>query len=167
MAHGLEAYCADVQYRVIDSMRKANAWSLALIPCLGLWLGAAPVWGATAPALSEVRVFKVESAKCTETIPERTSTTQMCTHRGPTKVSVMEVGLGNNPVGLFNGAVLNGQRTPVCQGGHVSQACAGGGTLMGYISVFDLSVEAQGWFEYRNSSINPPRNTLKTLLNIR
>ena len=101
MAHGLEAYCADVQYRVIDSMKKANAWSLALIPCLGLWLGAAPVWGATAPALSEVRVFKVESAKCTETIPERTSTTQMCTHRGPTKVSVMEVGLGNNPVGLL------------------------------------------------------------------
>jgi len=167
MAHGLEAYCADVQYRVIDSMRKANAWSLALIPCLGLWLGAAPVWGATAPALSEVRVFKVESANCTETIPERTSTTQMCTHRGPTKVSVMEVGLGNNPVGLFNGAQLNGQRTPVCQVGNVSQACAGGGTLMGYIYVFDLNVEAQGWFEYSNSSINPPRNTLKTLLNIR
>ena len=167
MAHGLEAYCADVQYRVIDSMRKANAWSLALIPCLGLWLGAAPVWGATAPALSEVRAFKVESANCTETIPERTSTTQMCTHRGPTKVSVMEVGLGNNPVGLFNGAQLNGQRTPVCQVGNVSQACAGGGTLMGYIYVFDLNVEAQGWFEYSNSSINPPRNTLKTLLNIR
>jgi hypothetical protein len=91
----------------------------------------------------------------------------MCTHRGPTKVSVMEVGLGNNPIGQFNGATLNGQRTPVCQVGNVSEACNGAGTLMGYIYVFDLDVADQGWFEYSNSSINPPRNTLKTLLNIR
>lgn len=148
-------------------MKKATAWSLALIPCISLLLGAAPAWGATAPPLSEVRVFKVESAKCSETIPERVSTTQMCEHRGPTRVSVMEVGLGNNPVGLFNGAVLNGQRTPVCQVGNISEACSGAGTLMGYIYVFDLNVQAQGWFEYSNASINPPRNTLKTLLNIR
>ncbi len=148
-------------------MKNPNPWSLVLIPCLSLWLGAAPAWGATAPPLSEVRVFKVESAACTETIPERVNTTQMCTHRGPTQVSVMEVGLGNNPVGLFNGAVLNGQRTAVCQVGNISQACTGAGTLMGYIYVFELNVQAQGWFEYSNASINPPRNTLKTLLNIR
>ena len=167
MAHGLEAYCADVQFTVIDSMKKANAWSLALIAALSLWLGAAPAWGATAPALSEVRVFKVESSRCEETIPERVTSTQMCTHRGPTKVSVMEVGLGNNPVGLFNGAVLNGQRTPVCQVGNISEACNGVGTLMGYIYVFDLNVQAQGWFEFTNTSINPPKNTLKAQLNIR
>ena len=167
MAHGLEAYCADVQTGVIDSMKKATAWSLALIPWIGLWLAVAPAWGATAPPLSEVRVFKVESARCTETIPERAQGTQMCTHRGPTKVSVMEVGLGNNPVGKFDGAVLNGQRTPVCQVGSESQVCNGAGTVMGYIYVFDLNVEAQGWFEYTNSSINGPQNTLKTLLNIR
>ena len=167
MAHGLEAYCADVHQRVIASMKKANAWSLALIPCISLLLGAAPAWGATAPALSEVRVFKVESARCTETIPERAQSTQMCTHRGPTKVSVMEVGLGNNPMGRFNGAELNGQRTAVCQVGNISEACNGAGTLMGYIYVFDLNVEAQGWFQYSNSSINPPQNTLTTMLNIR
>lgn len=166
MAHGLEAYCADVQQPVIDSMKKANPWSLALIASISLWLGAAPAWGATAPALSEVRVFQVQSARCTETIPERASSTQMCTHRGPTQVSVMEVGLGNNPVGLFNGAVLNGQRTAVCQVGNISQACNGAGTLMGYIYVFDLNVEGPGGFEYSNSSINPPRNTLRTTLNI-
>ena len=57
MAHGLEAYCADVQQPVIDSMKKANPWSLALIASISLWLGAAPAWGAAAPALSEVRVF--------------------------------------------------------------------------------------------------------------
>lgn len=148
-------------------MKKATAWSLALIPCISLLLGAAPTWGATAPPLSEVRVFKVESSKCSEAIPERVNTTQMCEHRGPTRVSVMEVGLGNNPMGRFNGAELNGQRTPVCQVGNLSEACNGAGTLMGYIYVFDLNVEAQGWFEYSNSSINPPRNTLKTLLNIR
>ncbi|WP_460133826.1 DUF4879 domain-containing protein [Pseudomonas sp. S1_E04] len=147
-------------------MKKASAWSLALIPCVSLWLGAAPAWGATAPALSEVRVFKVESAGCTETIPERASSTQMCTHRGPTQVSVMEVGMGSHPVGRFNGAELNGQRTPVCQVGSVSQVCAGAGTLMGYIYVFDLNVEGPGGFEYSNSSINPPRNTLTTQLNI-
>ena len=148
-------------------MKKANAWSLALIPCIGLWLGAAPVWGATAPPLSEVRVFKVQSAGCTETIPERAQGTQMCTHRGPTKVSVMEVGLGNNPMGRFDGAELNGQRTPVCQVGNISQVCNGAGTVMGYIYVFDVNVEAPGWFEYTNSSINGPQNTLKTILNIR
>ncbi|SBW83112.1 hypothetical protein PVE_R1G5231 [Pseudomonas veronii 1YdBTEX2] len=148
-------------------MKKTNRWSLALIACISAWLGAAPAWGATAPALSEVRVFKVESAGCVETIPERSQSTQMCTHRGPTQVSVMEVGLGNNPMGRFNGAVLNGQRTAVCQVGNVSQACNGAGTLMGYIYVFDLNVEAQGWFEYSNTSINAPRNTLNTQLNIR
>ena len=148
-------------------MNNASPWSLALIPCISLLLGAAPAWGATAPPLSEVRVFKVESARCTETIPERAQSTQMCTHRGPTKVSVMEVGLGNNPMGRFDGAELNGQRTPVCQVGNVSEACNGQGTLMGYIYVFDLNVEAQGWFQYSNSSINPPQSTLTTLLNIR
>jgi hypothetical protein len=148
-------------------MKKANAWSLALIASISLWLGAAPAWGATAPPLSEVRVFKVESAKCSETIPERAQSTQMCTHRGATEVSVMEVGLGNNPMGRFDGAQLNGQRTPVCQVGSISEVCNGAGTLMGYIYVFDLNVEAAGWFEYTNSSINGPQNTLKALLNIR
>lgn len=148
-------------------MKNANPWSLVLIPCISLLLGAAPAWGATAPPLSEVRVFKVESAKCSETIAERVNTTQMCEHRGPTRVSVMEVGLGNNPIGRFNGAELNGQRTAVCQVGNISEACTGAGTLMGYIYVFDLNVEAQGWFQYSNSSINPPQNTLTTLLNIR
>ena len=167
MAHGLEAYCADVQQPVIDSMKKANPWSLALIASIGLWLGAAPAWGATAPALSEVRVFKVESADCSEAIPERVNATQMCEHRGPTQVSVMEVGLGNSPMGRFNGAELNGQRTAVCQVGNISEACNGVGTLMGYIYVFDLNVQAQGWFEFTNTSINPPQNTLKAQLNIR
>ena len=148
-------------------MKIASPWSLALIPCLSLLLGAAPAWGVAAPPLSEVRVFKVESAACTETIPERAQSTQMCTHRGPTKVSVMEVGLGNNPMGRFDGAELNGQRTPVCQVGNISEVCNGAGTLMGYIYVFDLNVEAQGWFQYSNSSINPPQNTLTTQLNIR
>ncbi|AJZ94250.1 DUF4879 domain-containing protein [Pseudomonas simiae] len=148
-------------------MKIASPWSLALIPCLSLLLGAAPAWGAAAPPLSEVRVFKVESAACTETIPERAQSTQMCTHRGPTKVSVMEVGLGNNPMGRFDGAELNGQRTPVCQVGNISEVCNGAGTLMGYIYVFDLNVDAQGWFQYSNSSINPPQNTLTTQLNIR
>ena len=41
------------------------------------------------------------------------------------------------------------------------------GTLMGYIYVFDLNVQAQGWFEFINTSINPPKNTLKAQLNIR
>ena len=148
-------------------MKKANAWSLALIASISLWLGAAPVWGATAPPLSEVRVFKVESAGCSETIPERAKSTQMCTHRGLTKVSVMEVGLGKSPMGRFNGAELNGQRTPVCQVGNVSQVCSGAGTVMGYIYVFDVNVQDAGWFEYSNSSINGPQNTLSTLLNIR
>ena len=30
-----------------------------------------------------------------------------------------------------------------------------------------LNVQAQGWFEFTNTSINPPQNTLKAQLNIR
>mgnify|MGYP006961645961 FL=1 len=37
---------------------------------------------------------------------------------------------------------------------------------MGYIYVFDLNVQAQGWFEFSNISINGPQNTLKLLFNI-
>lgn len=147
-------------------MKKANASSLALFALIGLGL-AAPAWGATAPALSEVRVFKVESAACAETIPERATSTQMCAHRGPTKVSVMEVGLGKSPMGRFDGAELNGQRSPVCRVGNISQACNGVGTVMGYIYVFDLNVQAPGWFEYSNSSINGSQTPLTTMLNIR
>ncbi|WP_455917702.1 DUF4879 domain-containing protein [Pseudomonas cerasi] len=147
-------------------MKKANASSLALFAIIGLGL-AAPAWGATAPALSEVRVFKVESAGCAETIPERATSTQMCTHRGPTKVSVMEVGLGKSPMGRFDGAELNGQRSPICQVGNISQACNGVGTVMGYIYVFDLNVQAPGWFEYSNFSINGSQTPLTTMFNIR
>ena len=148
-------------------MKKANASSLALFAIIGLWLSAAPAWGATAPALSEVRVFKVQSEGCTETIPERAASTQMCTHRGQTLVYVMEVGLGNSSQAFFDGAPVSGSSTPICQVGSISQACSGAGTVMGYIYVFDVNVEAPGWFEYTNSSINGPQNTLKTILNIR
>ncbi|MFC6337865.1 DUF4879 domain-containing protein [Pseudomonas sp. CCM 7891] len=148
-------------------MKKASAWSLALFGCVGLWLGAAPAWGAPAPALSEVRVFKVESPGCTETIPERASRTQMCTHRGTTKVYVMEVGLGNSSQGFFDGAPVSGSSTAICQVGSVSQACSNAGTLMGYIHVFALNIEAGGTFQYSNTSINSPRNTLVTTLSIR
>lgn len=165
--HGLEAYCVDVQDKVVNSMKKANAWSLALIASISLWWGVAPVWGATAPPLSEVRVFKVESARCSEKVPEGAQSTEMCQHRGPTKVSVMEVGLGNSPMGRFDGAELDGQRTPICQVGNISEACNGVGTLMGYIYVFVVNVEAQGWFEFSNTSINGPQVTLKTMFNIR
>ncbi|NWC90951.1 MULTISPECIES: DUF4879 domain-containing protein [unclassified Pseudomonas] len=148
-------------------MKKASAWSLALFGCIGLWLGAAPAWGAPAPALSEVRVFKVQSATCTETIPERAASTQMCTHRGQTLVYVMEVGLGNSSQAFFDGASLSGSRTPICQVGSISQACSGAGRLMGYIYAFQVDIEAGGTFQYSNTSINAPRNQLVTTLSIR
>ncbi|KAA0949462.1 MULTISPECIES: DUF4879 domain-containing protein [unclassified Pseudomonas] len=148
-------------------MKKTNAWSLALFACISLWLGSAPAWGAPAPALSEVRVFKVESENCTEVIPEQADSTRQCVHRGPTKVYVMEVGIGNNAVASFDGARLSGQSTAVCQVGSISQACSGAGVLMGYVYVFVLDVRAQGSFQYSNTSINVPRNTLRTVLSIR
>ncbi len=148
-------------------MKKANASSLALFAIIGLWLSAAPAWGATAPALSEVRVFKVQSAACTETIPERASSTQMCTHRGQTLVYVMEVGLGNSSQAFFDGAPVSGSSTPICQVGSISQACSGAGTVMGYIYAFQLNISAGGTFQYSNTSINPPRNQLVTTLSIR
>ena len=148
-------------------MKKANASSLALFAILGLWLGAEPAWGASAPALSEVRVFKVQSASCTETIPESAVSTQMCTHRGQTLVYVMEVGLGNSSQAFFDGAPVSGTSTAICQVGSVSQACSGAGTLMGYIYTFQLNIQAGGTFQYSNTSINPPRNQLVTTLSIR
>ncbi len=164
---GLGAYLPDVQPWVIKSMKKAIAWSLAPFACVSLWLGPAPAWGAPAPALSEVRVFKVESANCTEVIPERAESTHLCAHRGPTKVYVKELGIGNNSVASFDGARLSGRSTAVCQVGSISQACNGAGTLMGYVYVFELDVRAQGSFRYSNTSINAPRNTLSAVLSIR
>jgi hypothetical protein len=148
-------------------MKKASAWSLALFGCLGLWLGAAPAWGATAPALSEVRVFKVVSARCAEAIPERADSTRQCEHRGLVRVYVMEVGLGNRPQAYFNGARLSGSSTAICQVGSISQACSGAGVLMGYIYMYQLNIDAPGTFQYSNTSINVPRNTLVATLGIR
>lgn len=149
-------------------MKKAIVASLAVLAGVGLGLAAAPAWSRAAPALSEVRVFKVESDSCgAEAIPERATRTR-CEHRGPhIKVYVMEVGLGSNPRATFDGAVLSGSSTAVCQVGSISQLCSGAGVLMGYVYVFDLNGKAQGTFRYSNTSINVPRNTLTTLLSVR
>lgn len=111
-------------------------------------------------------MFQVQSQGCSESIAEGADRTRQCQHRGATRVSVMEVGLGNNSIATFDGARLAGQKTAICQVGSVSQACNGAGTLMGYIYVFDVDIRAAGWFEYSNTSINAPRNTLVTQLRI-
>ena len=108
----------------------------------------------------------MQSQACSEPIADGVESTRRCEHRGLTRVSVMEVGLGNNSIATFDGARLAGQKTAICQVGAISQACNGTGTLMGYIYVFDVDIRAAGWFEYSNTSINVPRNTLVTQLRI-
>lgn len=152
----------------MNSTKKSIAAAFGVFGCTAVLLGAAPAWGAAAAPLTEVRIYEVQSGSGgTESIAAASTLTQR-EHRGPNiKVRVMEVGLGQNPQGYFDGAPVRGNGTAVCQVGSEVGACQGSGVVIGYVYEYDLADKQQGNFTFSNTSINVPRNTLSATLYIR
>jgi len=131
--------------------------------------GGQAVWAASAPALSQVKVLKVESPACgfEDIAPGQEQT--RCNHSGPSiKVYVLEVGYGRAARVGLDGFDLNGTRTPVCafDNGNLTE-CTVGRKTVGYLYVFDLAGKQEGTFTFSNTSINAPGNTLATQLYIK
>lgn len=136
---------------------------------IALWLSAESALAASAAALSQVKVLKVESPVCGfEDIAPGQERTR-CDHSGPNiKVYVLEVGYGRSARVGLDGFDVNGTRTPVCafDNGNLTE-CTAGKRTVGYLYVFDLAGKQEGTFTFSNTSINAPGNTLSTQLYIK
>jgi hypothetical protein len=136
---------------------------------IALWLSAQSALAASAAALSQMKVLKVESPVCGfEDIAPGQERTR-CDHSGPNiKVYVLEVGYGRSARVGLDGFDVNGTRTPVCafDNGNLTE-CTAGKRTVGYLYVFDLAGKQEGTFTFSNTSINAPGNTLSTQLYIK
>ncbi|MHC8307431.1 DUF4879 domain-containing protein [Pseudomonas sp. PB3P13] len=139
----------------------------------GLWcalmLNVPGALAASAAALSQVKVLKVESPACGfEDIAPGQERTR-CNHSGPNiKVYVLEVGYGRTARIGLDGFEVNGTRTPVCafDNGNLTE-CTTGKKTVGYLYVLDLAGKQEGTFTFSNTSINAPGNTMSTQLYIK
>lgn len=149
-------------------MSKGAVAGLGLMVVL---MAAAPMtWAASAAALTQVKVIKVQSPGCgLEDIADNQPQTQ-CNHSGPSiKVYVLEVGYGQNqPHATLDGFEVNGSRSPVCayDNGNLTE-CTPGRKTVGSLYTFDLAGKQDGTFSFSNTSINAPRNTMSTQLYIK
>lgn len=143
---------------------------MAALGCLlGLWLPIQAANAASAPALSEVKVLKVESPACgfEDIAPGQAQT--RCNHSGPNiKVYVLEVGYGRQPQVTLDGFEVDGTRSPVCafSNGNLND-CSTRTKVVGYLYVFDLKGKQEGTFSFSNVSINAPGNRMSTELYIK
>lgn len=134
----------------------------------GLLFMTQPAAAKMAPPLSRVQILKVASNACgVEDVSDGRAQTQ-CNHGGPSiKVFVLELGYGGQPTVALDGVMLNGGRTPVCQNVTAVVPCPTGGTVIGYVYIFDLSPKQEGTFTFLNTSLNPPRNSMATQIYIK
>lgn len=146
-----------------------NGW-IRIFGWIAALLLTAPAFAASAPPLTEVKVIKVQSPSCgLEDIADNQPQTQ-CNHSGPNiKVFVLEVGYGQNqPHVTLDGFEVNGTKGPVCafDNGNLTE-CTPGSKTVGSLYTFDLGGKQEGTFNFSNTSINAPRNTLSTQLYIK
>jgi len=162
-----EPYCALILGVVMYCMKTRVIAVIGVV--MALLLGAQNASAAMAPALSQLKVLKVESPGCGfEDIAEGQDQTR-CDHSGPhIKVYVLEVGYGRQAYVALDGFEVNGTRTPVCafDTGNLTE-CTVGRKTVGYLYVMDLDGKQSGSFTFSNTSINPPGNTMSTQLYIK
>ena len=135
--------------------------------CFGLFLSAA-VSAAPAMPLSTLEILKVASVSCAvEDVSDGREQTR-CDHNGPhIKVYVLERGYGGQSTVTFDGQIIDGVRTPVCNKGEGLVTCDGAGTTVGYVYTFDLGNNQDGWFQFSNTSLVTPFKRQQTKLYIR
>ncbi|VVO72482.1 hypothetical protein PS874_01249 [Pseudomonas fluorescens] len=148
-------------------MKKERVTGFGLL--MALFAGAPIASAASAAALSQVKVLKVESPGCGfESIAQGQEQTR-CDHSGANiRVYVLEVGYGRGAHVGLDGFEVNGTRTPICafDNGNLTE-CTAGKKTVGYLYVFDLAGKQEGTFTFSNTSINAPSNTLSTQLYIK
>ena len=116
----------------------------AFSACLSLFISMG-VSAAPAMPLSQVEILKVASKSgAVEDVSDGREQTKS-KHRGPhIKVYVLERGYGGQPTVTFDGQIIDGVRTPVCNQGEGLVTCDGAGTTVGYIYTFDLGNNQDG-----------------------
>lgn len=141
--------------------------ALTLLGAAACWL-AAPALARSAPPLSQVEILKVLSPSCgLEDVSDGRARTE-CDHSGPNiKVYVLEIGYGREPHVTLDGFEVDGTRSPVCEDGSSYVPCGNSGITAGYLYIFDLAGKQEGTFNFSNTSINAPGNTLSAQIYIK
>ncbi|CDG83669.1 YolA family protein [Janthinobacterium agaricidamnosum] len=129
---------------------------------------------APAPALSRVAIYAVGSSNCDweyMTILGQLSTT--CDHGGQLlRVAVQEIGYGASPFAWMNGGLLpqsaNYTNQSICiVGNNYVWPCPAGYTVVGWMKYYNLDGQQSGKFQFQDTSINAPFNTLSTSILIK
>lgn len=80
------------------------------------------------------------------------------------RVVVREIGYGGTPIAYMAGSLLatakNYQNIPICIVGGYYSTCTAGNTIVGWYRYFNLDGYNSGQFNYQNTSLNSPWNTL-------
>ncbi|RCL02114.1 MAG: hypothetical protein JSC188_000436 [Candidatus Tokpelaia sp. JSC188] len=128
-----------------------------------------------APPLTQMWVNGVLSSKCGknwEEFPRSGTSATSCGHGGPLlRVAVLEIGYGSshpsvryqdNPLGSAY------ETEPLCDhGSGTIGKCSRGQTVAAFKRYYNLDGRSvPGYFTYENTSINAPRNTMFTSINI-
>jgi hypothetical protein len=130
---------------------------------------------APAPPLSYVQVYAVGSTNVGwETLSNSSALSTTYDHGGANLyVEVLELGYGGNPIVKMNGGLLpssaNYATYSVCSDvyGNLYSPCNAGQTVAGWLRYYDVSGNQSGLFEYQNTSLNSPWNTMSDRISIR
>jgi Domain of unknown function (DUF4879) len=130
---------------------------------------------APAPPLNYLQVYAVGSSNIGwEILSDAYAWSTSYDHGGQFMyVAVLELGYGGNPFVRMNGGQLpssaNYANDSVCIDayGQLYTPCAVGQTVAGWLRYFDVSGNQGGQFDYQNTSLNSPWNTMYDSLSIR
>lgn len=129
---------------------------------------------APAPPLSYLQVYAVGSSNIGwEILNDANTWSTSYDHGGQYMyVAVLELGYGGNPFAWMNGGQLsssaNYANDSVCIDayGYLYTPCAVGESVDGWLRYFDVSGTQGGMFDYQNTSLNSPWNTMYDSISI-
>lgn len=116
-------------------------------------------------------VYAVSSPNCGagwEHITSKGQFSTVCDHGGSfLRVAVMTIGYGNNRLAWMNGNLLNNSiknymNEAICTSYGVYDRCRAGETISGWLRYYNLDGYENGKFEFQDTSINRPWNTMRT-----
>ncbi|GLR63984.1 DUF4879 domain-containing protein [Marinospirillum insulare] len=125
---------------------------------------------APAPSITSVSIHAVGSTNCGWEDIGLNQYTTYCDHGGvELKAVALVVGYGGNRLAWMNGNLLNSSKNydndPVCiNNGQPNIGCTQGGVAVAYLRYYNLDGYENGKFEFQDTSMNAPWNTMSTYI---
>ena len=125
---------------------------------------------APAPSITSVSIHAVGSTNCGWEDIGLNQYTTYCDHGGAElKAVALVVGYGGNRLAWMNGNLLSSSKNdfnePICiNNGQPNIGCAQGGVAVAYLRYYNLDGYENGKFEFQDTSMNAPWNTMSTYI---